>query len=145
MTASHWFNCKDPYVLKALKSWMEDVGLTPNIKFRSTNPEVRIPEHLKDSEIIALNIGRDACRNFVIDDDFIGFDTRFSGDLFSITVPITEITEIYAKEQSAGALIIWPDTIKFYFDGAVQNLKTDVLKDDLKGKLKQKPDLKLIK
>lgn len=133
------------YVLKALKSWMEDVGLTPNIKFRSGDPRVRIPEHLKDSEIIALNIGRDACRNFVIDDDFIGFDTRFSGNLFSITVPITEITEIYAKEQSAGALIMWPDTIKFYYDDAVPNFGSDVLKDDLKAKLKRKPELKLIK
>ena len=57
------------YVLKALKSWMEDVGLTPNIKFRTADSGVRIPEHLKDSEIIALNIGSDACRNFVIDDD----------------------------------------------------------------------------
>ena len=133
------------YVLKALKSWMEDVGLTPNIKFRSADPGVRIPEHLKDSEIIALNIGRDACRNFVIDDDYIGFDTRFSGNLFSITVPITEITEIYAKEQSAGALIMWPDTIKFYFDDAEASFETEVLKEAPKIKLKKKPDLKIIK
>ena len=104
------------YVLKALKNWMEDVGLTPNIKFKSNNSQVRIPEHLRSSDYIALNIGRKACKNFVIDDEFIGFDTRFSGDLFSITVPIMEITEIYAKEQPAGAYIIWPDTVKFYFD-----------------------------
>ncbi len=95
--------------------------------------------------IIALNIGRDACRNFVIDDKFVGFDTRFSGNLFSITVPITEITEIYAKEQSAGAIIVWPDTIKFYFDDTVSNFGVDTFKDDLKGKFKKKPDLKLIK
>ena len=133
------------YVLKGLKSWMEDIGLTPNIKFKSGDPGVRIPEHLKDSEIIALNIGRDACRNFVIDDKFVGFDTRFSGNLFSITVPIAEITEIYAKEQSAGAIIVWPDTIKFYFDDTVSNFGVDTFKDDLKGKFKKKPDLKIIK
>ena len=133
------------YVLKGLKSWMEDIGLTPNIKFKSGDPNVRIPEHLKKSEIIALNIGRDACRNFVIDDKFVGFDTRFSGNLFSITVPITEITEIYAKEQSAGAIIIWPDTIKFYFDDAVPSFGADKIKEDLKGKDKRKPELKLIK
>ena len=133
------------YVLKSLKSWMEDIGLTPNIKFKLGDPGVRIPEHLKDSEIIALNIGRDACRNFVIDDKFVGFDTRFSGNLFSITVPIAEIIEIYAKEQSAGAIIMWPDTIKFYFDDTVSNFGVDALKDDLKGKFKKKPDLKIIK
>ena len=76
--------------------------------------------------------------------NYIGFDTRFSGNLFSITVPITEITEIYAKEQSAGAMIMWPDTIKFYLMMQFRVLK-EVLKDDLKGKLKQKPDLKIIK
>lgn len=133
------------YVLKSLKSWMEDIGLTPNIKFKLGDPGVRVPEHLKDSEIIALNIGRDACRNFVIDDKFVGFDTRFSGNLFSITVPIAEIIEIYAKEQSAGAIIMWPDTIKFYFDDTVSNFGVDALKDDLKGKFKKKPDLKIIK
>ena len=133
------------YVLKSLKSWMEDTGLTPNIKFKLGDPGVRVPEHLKDSEIIALNIGRDACRNFVIDDKFVGFDTRFSGNLFSITVPIAEIIEIYAKEQSAGAIIMWPDTIKFYFDDTVSNFGVDALKDDLKGKFKKKPDLKIIK
>ena len=124
---------------------MEDIGLTPNIKFKLGDPGVRVPEHLKDSEIIALNIGRDACRNFVIDDKFVGFDTRFSGNLFSITVPIAEIIEIYAKEQSAGAIIMWPDTIKFYFDDTVSNFGVDALKDDLKGKFKKKPDLKIIK
>lgn len=133
------------YVLKGLKSWMEDIGLTPNIKFRSGDPSVRIPEHLRNSEIIALNIGRDACRNFVIDDNFVGFDTRFSGNLFSITVPIAEVTEIYAKEQSAGAIIMWPDTIKFYFDDTVSNFGVGTVKDDLKGKFKRKPELKLIK
>ena len=133
------------YVLKSLKSWMEDIGLTPNIKFKLGDPGVRVPEHLKDSEIIALNIGRHACRNFVIDDKFVGFDTRFSGNLFSITVPIAEIIEIYAKEQSAGAIIMWPDTIKFYFDDTVSNFGVGALKDDLKGKFKKKPDLKLIK
>ena len=133
------------YVLKSLKSWMEDIGLTPNIKFKLGDPGVRVPEHLKDSEIIALNIGRDACRNFVIDDKFVGFDTRFSGNLFSITVPIAEIIEIYAKEQSAGAIIMWPDTIKFYFDDTVPNFGVDALKDDLKGKFKKKPDLKIVK
>ena len=133
------------YVLKSLKSWMEDIGLTPNIKFKLGDPGVRVPEHLKDSEIIALNIGRDACRNFVIDDKFVGFDTRFSGNLFSITVPIAQIIEIYAKEQSAGAIIMWPDTIKFYFDDTVSNFGVDALKDDLKGKFKKKPDLKIIK
>ena len=124
---------------------MEDIGLTPNIKFKLGDPGVRVPERLKDSEIIALNIGRDACRNFVIDDKFVGFDTRFSGNLFSITVPIAEIIEIYAKEQSAGAIIMWPDTIKFYFDDTVSNFGVDALKDDLKGKFKKKPDLKIIK
>ena len=54
------------YVLKALKNWMEDVGLTPNIKFKTCDSGVRIPEHLKESEVIALNIGREACRNFVM-------------------------------------------------------------------------------
>ena len=134
------------YVLKALKHWMEDVGLTPNIKFRSSNPQVRIPEHLRSSEYIALNIGKRACKNFVIDDDFLGFDTRFSGNLFSITVPITEITEIYAKEQPAGAYIIWPDTVKFYFDENVLNYEAkEVLLEKSKQKVKRKPVLKLIK
>ena len=133
------------YVLKALKNWMEDVGLTPNIKFKTCDSGVRIPEHLKESEVIALNIGREACRNFVIDDDYVGFDTRFSGNLFSVTVPITEITEIYAKEQSAGAYIIWPDSIKFYFDDAEIKGVNNISTEQLKHKFKRKPNLKIIK
>ena len=40
---------------------------------------------------------------------------------------------------------MWPDTIKFYFDDAVPSFETEVLKEAPKIKLKQKPDLKIIK
>ena len=57
-----------------------------------------------------------------------------------------EITEIYAKEQPAGAYIIWPDTVKFYFDeDALSYEAKKVLSETSKQKFKGKPDLKLIK
>lgn len=93
-----------PYILRALHQWLSDNNLTPYILVDATQFGVLVPsEHIEDGRIV-LNISQKATGALVISNDFLKFSARFSGVSRNISIPISAVLGIYAKENGAGTI-----------------------------------------
>lgn len=90
-----------PYLIRAIYEWCSDSGLTPYLAV-AVDKNCRVPmEFVKEGEIV-LNIGASATPNLLIDNDWVGFSARFGGVAREISVPISAVIGIYAKENGQG-------------------------------------------
>ena len=90
-----------PYLLRALFEWCNDNGLTPHIAVRAGRG-VQVPrEFVRDGEIV-LNISTEATGGLHLGNEEIRFQARFSGRVRDISVPITRIVAIFARENGQG-------------------------------------------
>jgi len=88
-----------PYLIRAIFEWCCDNGLTPYI---AVKVDEKVPmEYVKNGEIV-LNVSPDATRNLKIGNDLLQFSARFAGVSREISVPITTIGGIFAKETGQG-------------------------------------------
>lgn len=124
-------NSSVPYLVKAIKEWIQDNGLTPYLVINAEEDDVEVPiEYAEDGKIV-LNISSSAVRNFYASNDGIQFSGRFSGVAREIFSPVDAVVGIFAKENGKG---IW-------FSDQHEPVPTGP--DD--GETKSKPKLKLIK
>lgn len=72
-------------------------GLTPFIAVRYKNPPEVLKSYIKDGVVI-LNLSLEKAANLFINDEGIFFDSRFSGVIHSIVVPIEDIYGVFPKE-----------------------------------------------
>lgn len=78
-----------------------DNGFTPYIAVIA-DERARVPrEFVRDGQIV-LNIGYEATGHLSIANDGITFQARFGGVARDISVPIGNVSAIYAKENGAG-------------------------------------------
>jgi stringent starvation protein B len=90
-----------PYLIRAIYEWCSDSGLTPYLAV-AVDKNCRVPmEFVKEGEIV-LNIGASATPNLLIDNDWVGFSARFGGVAREISVPVSAVIGIYAKENGQG-------------------------------------------
>ncbi len=90
-----------PYLVRAICEWCADNGLTPYLAVK-VNAETRVPvAYVKNGEIV-LNIGASATRRLTIDNDGVRFSARFSGTSQEVSVPMTAVAGIFAKETGYG-------------------------------------------
>lgn len=90
-----------PYLLRALYEWCLDSGHTPHI-VAWVNEHTRVPmQFVRDQEIV-LNIGPNACRDLVIDNDWLHFGARFGGVAHEVWIPIGHVLSIFARESGEG-------------------------------------------
>lgn len=90
-----------PYLLRAIWEWCCDNGLTPHIAVE-VDARTRVPrEFIRDGQIV-LNIGADATHKLNIGNDYVDFQARFGGVARDLSVPVGQITAIYARENGAG-------------------------------------------
>ncbi len=90
-----------PYLIRALYEWCTDNGFTPYVAVL-VDDSVRVPnEYVKDGEIV-LNISFDATSSLKLGNEFIEFKARFAGTAREITVPISHVIAIYARENGQG-------------------------------------------
>jgi stringent starvation protein B len=94
-----------PYLIRAIYEWISDNGQTPYILVNADNPEAVIPrQYIEDGKIV-LNINEQAIDNLHIDNDWLLFSARFSGKAMDISIPMTAILAIYAKESGQGMVL----------------------------------------
>ncbi len=92
-----------PYLLRAIYAWIIDNGLTPYLLVSADKEGVIVPRQYVSDGKIVLNISPTAAHNlFLEDNDWLSFSARFSGHLFSVSVPMQAILAIYAKENGKG-------------------------------------------
>lgn len=131
-----------PYLLRALNEWIVDNGYTPQILVDSTNTDLDIPDSVRASEKVVLNISPGAVRDLEIDNEYVSFVARFSGVSHGVLVPIKAVQAIYARENGQG--MMFPDSESGERDTEREG-KSDEASDDKAGQKRSKPNLKVIK
>lgn len=92
-----------PYLIRAIYEWCADSGYTPYISVK-VDSQTRVPnEYVKDGEII-LNISHDAAHHLTLGNDLIQFSARFGGVSREISIPVSTVQGIFAKESAQGLL-----------------------------------------
>jgi stringent starvation protein B len=90
-----------PYLVRAISEWCADNGLTPYLAVR-VNHETRVPAaYVKNGEIV-LNVSASATRRLTVDNDLIQFTARFNGVSQEVSVPMSAVAGIFAKETGYG-------------------------------------------
>lgn len=90
-----------PYLLRAIWEWCCDNGFTPHIAV-AVDTRTRVPrEFVRDGQIV-LNLGPDATNKLQIGNDLIEFQARFGGVARDLSIPVEQVTAIYARENGAG-------------------------------------------
>ena len=91
-----------PYLLRALYEWIADNGMTPHLLVDATRPAVQVPMHaVKDGKIV-LNVAERAVLRLEMGNDVISFSARFGGVSHSVSVPVSAVLAIYARETGQG-------------------------------------------
>lgn len=90
-----------PYLLRALWEWCCDNGFTPYIAVQ-VDGRTRVPrEFIREGQIV-LNIGSEATNKLHMGNDLIEFQARFGGVARELSVPVEQVSAIYARENGAG-------------------------------------------
>jgi len=93
-----------PYLLRAMHEWISDNGMTPYIVVDANQQNVEVPrEYVQDGKII-LNVSYTAANTLELGNEWVMFDARFSGNPFNISIPVSAILAIYAKETGQGLI-----------------------------------------
>lgn len=98
-----------PYLLRALVEWINDNGMTPHIMVDAGVPGVQVPASAIKEERVVLNVAERAVMRLHIDNETVSFTARFSGVSFPVSVPISAVLAVYARETGQGMAL--PDDI----------------------------------
>jgi len=87
-----------------MHEWMLDNGFTPHLVVDAKRDGVRVPAaHVKDGKIV-LNVSPSATRALTLGNDFVTFEARFGGVSEQLSVPISAVLGIYARETGQGMI-----------------------------------------
>ena len=90
-----------PYLVRAICEWCADNGLTPYLAVK-VDSRTRVPSaYVKNGEIV-LNVSAAATRRLTIDNDWVQFNARFAGVSQEVSVPMSSVTGVFAKETGYG-------------------------------------------
>lgn len=98
-----------PYLLRAFYDWIVDNQCTPHIVVDAEYPAVEVPRQFVQQGQIVLNVSPSAAANFLMDNDALSFNARFSGQPMQVYVPISAVLTIYARENGEGTIFSEPD------------------------------------
>ena len=114
-----------PYLLRAIWEWCNDSGFTPYIAVQ-VDVRTNVPrEFIRDGQIV-LNLGPDATNKLQIGNDLIEFQARFGGVARQLSVPVSQVSAIYARENGAGMAFEVGDDSGFAESEAVEPAVDDV-------------------
>ena len=93
-----------PYLIRAINEWLLDSQCTPHLLVDTEAPGVDVPqEHIQEGKIV-LNIGPHAVEGLRISNEEVTFLARFSGVSRLISLPVSAVLAIYAKENGRGLM-----------------------------------------
>ena len=91
-----------PYLIRAIREWAMDNGLTPQLVVDAGVDGIVIPEgHVQDGKIV-LNVHTQAVTAIELGNEFITFSARFGGTSHGINLPIRSVLAIFARENGQG-------------------------------------------
>ncbi len=90
-----------PYLIRAIHEWCADNGFTPYIAV-AVDARTRVPrEFVRNGEIV-LNVSMMATHRLKLGNDFIEFQARFGGTPRELSIPVENVSAIYARENGHG-------------------------------------------
>jgi stringent starvation protein B len=90
-----------PYLLRALFEWCVDNGFTPHVAVK-VDSRAQVPqEYVKNGEI-TLNISPAAVHKLQMGNELIEFSARFGGVARQISIPVSAVYALYARETGHG-------------------------------------------
>jgi stringent starvation protein B len=90
-----------PYLLRALYEWCVENGYTPYISV-VVDATTRVPpEYVRNGEIV-LNVGPLAANRLKLGNEHVEFSARFGGVAKELSIPIGQVSAIYARENGHG-------------------------------------------
>jgi len=90
-----------PYLIRAIHEWCTDNGYRPFITV-VVDDRTQVPrEHVRDGEIV-LNLAILAVERLQLGKELIEFDARFGGVVRHVSVPVENVSAIYAAENGHG-------------------------------------------
>jgi stringent starvation protein B len=93
-----------------MHEWMLDNGFTPHLVVDAKRQGVRVPEaHVKDGKIV-LNVSPAATRALSLGNDLVTFEARFGGVSQQLSIPVSAVLGIYARETGQGMIFGEDDT-----------------------------------
>ncbi len=93
-----------PYLLRAMHDWISDCGYSTHIVVDVLAEGVVVPAENVENEKIVLNIDGNAVRNLSLGNDTVEFDARFQGKNWHVSVPVSAVQGVYAKETGVGMI-----------------------------------------
>jgi len=61
-----------------------------------------VPQHLVENDSIVLNVKSSAVRGLELGNEWLVFNARFSGQPMDVSVPVTAVRAIFARENGQG-------------------------------------------
>ena len=93
-----------PYLIRAIREWAMDNGLTPQLLVDAGVDGIVIPEgHVQDGKIV-LNVHTQAVKALELGNEFITFSARFGGTSHAINLPIQSVLAVFARENGQGII-----------------------------------------
>jgi len=90
------------YLIRAVRDWAIDQGLTPHIVVDAFHSGTLVPpDYVHDGRIV-LNIHPRAVMNFELGEEWIRFSARFGAQSRSVDVPVAAVLSAYARENGQG-------------------------------------------
>lgn len=90
-----------PYLIRAIYEWCNDNGYTPYLAV-AVDERTQVPrEHVKAGEIV-LNVSPMATNRLSLGNDVIAFQARFGGVARELSIPIENVSAVYARENGQG-------------------------------------------
>ena len=91
-----------PYLIRAIREWVMDNGLTPQLLVDAGVDGIAIPEgHVQDGKIV-LNVHTQAVKALELGNDYITFSARFGGAAYAINLPIQSVLAVFTRENGQG-------------------------------------------
>ena len=90
-----------PYLIRAIHEWCSDSGYTPYLAVAVDDRTVVPRAYVKNGEIV-LNVSASATNRLSIGNDLIEFQARFGGVAHELSIPMENVTAIYARETGHG-------------------------------------------
>ena len=91
-----------PYLIRAIREWAMDNGLTPQLLVDAGIDGIVIPGgRVRDGKIV-LNVHSQAVKALELGNEFITFSARFGGTSHAINLPIQSVVAVFARENGQG-------------------------------------------
>jgi len=90
-----------PYLIRAIYEWCNDNGYTPYVAV-AVDERTQVPrDYVRNGEIV-LNVSPMATQRLSVGNDRITFQARFGGVARELSIPIENVSAVYARENGHG-------------------------------------------